>query len=234
LIGLLLLGACSDDGDGGAAPTTTTEPVEMTPDLRLVPRSPVDEDTLAEVTAVSEARLGALGGSAAVAGIEDGAVLVDTGTERPGTVIALLEALGVLQFRPVLEVVPAGCVGEECEHRLGPGVVVDVVEAEARVDPVDPAEATWIVAPVLADGPSGIDAFNDIAGPCFDREPSCPLGQVAVVLDGRVLTVPTVAAPSFEADQLVFSGDYTETEARRLAGTMAGGPLPVAVTAVPP
>lgn len=48
----------------------------------------------------------------------------------------------------------------------------------------------------------------------------CPTGQVAILLDGEVLSAPTVQQPSFERDQIVIAGEFTEPEATDIAQTL--------------
>jgi preprotein translocase subunit SecD len=38
-------------------------------------------------------------------------------------------------------------------------------------------------------------------------------GQVAILLDGEVLSAPTLQQPSFDRDAIVISGELTEEEA---------------------
>jgi hypothetical protein len=101
----------------------------------------------------------------------------------------------------------------------------------------------WELLPVLRAGPDGIDAFNALAAQCTAATDSCPStegfghrgppsgppvgpGRIAVVLDGRVLTAPSVQVPSFERDQIAISGTYTKDSATRLAAVLDSGMLP--------
>jgi preprotein translocase subunit SecD len=101
-------------------------------------------------------------------------------------------------------------------EQLGP-VAVDgngIVRATAVVN-----ESTGeaVVNPLLAPGSAGLDAFNAVAAACYGRGPTCPTGRIAVVLDGVVLMAPAIRAPSFAADQLQISGNWTLSQAEDVA-----------------
>jgi hypothetical protein len=125
-----------------------------------------------------------------------------------------------VSFRPVL-VAPTGSSplggGEELPtmDQLGP-VAVDgdgIVRATATLNQA----AGGVVNPLLAPGPAGIDAFNAIAAVCYATGAACPTGQIAFVLDGAVIMAPTVRAPSFAADQIQISGNWSLTQAEDVA-----------------
>lgn len=88
----------------------------------------------------------------------------------------------------------------------------------------------WTVNPVFKSGSTGIDSFNDAAGLCYAGSPDpgvCPAGRLAIVLDHRVVSAPTINAPIFGRDQIVISGAFGEDEARDLASVLRFGALPV-------
>ena len=85
----------------------------------------------------------------------------------------------------------------------------------------------WIVAPVFKSGDDGIGGFNAIAGQCFTKASTCPTGQLAIVLDGRVLSAPSINSQSFKADQIEISGSFTERTAKDLGTALKYGALPV-------
>lgn len=66
----------------------------------------------------------------------------------------------------------------------------------------------------------GIAQFNALAAKCFERSSVCPTGQIAIVVDDVVLSAPTVQQPSFDADQIQISGDFTEDEAVALVAAL--------------
>ena len=59
------------------------------------------------------------------------------------------------------------------------------------------------------------------------RPPRCPTGQLAIVLDSRVVSAPNINAPSFAADAISISGNFDEGEAKDLALVLRYGSLPV-------
>ena len=134
-------------------------------------------------------------------------------------------------FRPVLEVRAADDCGagdadhlrdvdDETCYELGPPPVERVTFESAEAG-LDPAGTTWIVNPVLTDDETGIDALNELADPCFVQGPTCPTGQVAMVLDGEVLTAPTIQDTDFAPDRVIITGDFTQEEAEDLADRLS-------------
>lgn len=85
----------------------------------------------------------------------------------------------------------------------------------------------WVVAPNFKNGADGIGGFNAVAGQCFSKVSTCPTGQLAIVLDGRVLSAPSINSQSFKADQIEISGSFTERTAKDLATALKYGALPV-------
>ena len=72
--------------------------------------------------------------------------------------------------------------------------------------------------PVLKQGATGIDLFNATAAHCFAQDQTCPTGQLAIVVDGVVISAPTIQEPSFQADQIQITGTpFTEAQATALA-----------------
>lgn len=85
----------------------------------------------------------------------------------------------------------------------------------------------WVVAPVFKDNADGIGKFNGAAGQCYSKAATCPSGQLAIVLDGQVLSAPSINAASFKADQIEISGSFNERSAKDLATALKYGALPV-------
>jgi preprotein translocase subunit SecD len=103
---------------------------------------------------------------------------------------------------------PAGSIGK------------DISTARAQVD-----LGRWTVSLTMTK--DGIKPFNEVAGRCFSRDPSCPTGQLAVELDGVVQSAPAIQAQTFERDQIQISGSFKEREAKDLALVLKYGSLPV-------
>jgi preprotein translocase subunit SecD len=90
----------------------------------------------------------------------------------------------------------------------------------------------WTVNPSFKGGPDGIDKFNALAAKCFNGSTECPSvgggkGQMAITLDGLVLSAPTINAASFSADRIEISGSFNEETAQGLATALKYGSLPV-------
>jgi preprotein translocase subunit SecD len=85
----------------------------------------------------------------------------------------------------------------------------------------------WVVNPTFKGGADGIDQFNAVAAQCYAASATCPSGQLAIVLDGRVISAPTIQQPAFDADQIQISGSFDEGGARDLATSLRYGALPV-------
>jgi preprotein translocase subunit SecD len=85
----------------------------------------------------------------------------------------------------------------------------------------------WVVNVGLQDGPSGADLWNALTTKCFNRDAVCPTGQIAIVLDGKVISAPVVQEAIFSGGNVQISGDFTEGEARDLAKILEFGAVPV-------
>jgi preprotein translocase subunit SecD len=97
-------------------------------------------------------------------------------------------------------------------------------------------QGQWEIRPVFKSGKDGIDKFNAIAAVCYSATASttaCPLqtsaqhGQIAIVLDNKVLAAPSIDAASFQRDQITISGSFTQSEASDIATALKYGALPV-------
>ncbi|HSL73514.1 MAG TPA: protein translocase subunit SecD [Ilumatobacteraceae bacterium] len=117
------------------------------------------------------------------------------------------------------------CVGPA----QGTGEVFERGSAEATLD------QGWGVAVNLRGG-EGQAVWNNLANQCFNAFPTCPStqpglrGQLAIVLDGVIQSAPQVNQPNF-TDSVAITGNFTEDEARSLAGVLNRGAFPVEVEA---
>lgn len=119
-------------------------------------------------------------------------------------------------------------------YELGP-LMLDgqsVATASAGLNEV----GQWQVNPVFHKGKDGIDKFNEAAALCFSGAPQCPdlgggKGQLAIVLDGEILSAPTINDATFSADQISISGSFDREGAERLAISLRYGSLPVQLKA---
>ena len=146
------------------------------------------------------------------------------------------------QFRPVLAV--DGCV-DIAEHQTDPGedvlpeddlgmdadaICYLVGPAGADGNDIATAEATsdgseqWLVSVTVAE-PSR-DRLNAMFNACNAGGPTCPgptgPGQVAIVVNGTVLSAPSVYAEDLANDSFTITGDFTKTEAEQLAQVLNG------------
>ncbi len=110
-------------------------------------------------------------------------------------------------------------------YAVGPVSLTGSALETARANLSDSGQ--WVVAPTFKSGADGIGGFNAIAGQCFTKGSTCPTGQLAIVLDGRVLSAPSINSQSFQADQIEISGSFTERTAKDLATSLKYGALPV-------
>ena len=86
---------------------------------------------------------------------------------------------------------------------------------------------TWSVVVGLLDGAAGEDMWNALSTRCFNKDATCPTGQIAIVLDGEVISAPVVQQAVFTGGNVQISGNFTEEEARDLAKILEFGAVPV-------
>lgn len=115
--------------------------------------------------------------------------------------------------------------------KLGPAMVTGraIEDAVASI-----LNGEWVVTPTFRSGANGIDLFNQQAALCYAGAETCPPiypqsgnGALAVVLDGEVISWPTINAPAFSRDQIVISGSFTRESAQNLADALKFGALPL-------
>ncbi|HEX8803154.1 MAG TPA: protein translocase subunit SecD [Acidimicrobiales bacterium] len=109
-------------------------------------------------------------------------------------------------------------------YELGPSLATGriVESAQAEIP-----QGAWQVGLSMRGGENGIDKFNEIASQCFSQAPTCPSGQLAIVLDSVVQSAPQIQAPSYSRDQIRISGSFSQSEAKNLALVLRYGSLPV-------
>ncbi len=110
-------------------------------------------------------------------------------------------------------------------YQLGPSELTGTAleDASAGIN----QQGEWVVRPRFKPGADGIDLFNKAAGACYAGASTCPTKQLAMTLDGRVISAPTIQAATFSADQIQISGSFTEQTAKELATQLRYGALPV-------
>ena len=84
----------------------------------------------------------------------------------------------------------------------------------------------WGVTVSLRGGSRGEDVWNVLASECFNATTTCPTRQLAIDLDGEIISAPTVQQANFTGSVQI-TGSFTESEARNLARVLNSGSLPV-------
>lgn len=177
------------------------------------------------------------------------------GVEDQQRALEVIGQTAELRFRPVREVVPpAGTPGappttapfsvtprgedlpeaevtlpgeaeegqEPVLYQLSPAGALgrDIADAQAVFD-----QTQWSV--LLTFTSEGLAGFNQLAQACFNAQPTCARGAVAIVLDGTVVSSPTVQEPQFTTPEVTITGNFDEQEAKDLALVLRYGSLPV-------
>lgn len=176
------------------------------------------------------------------------------GVEDEQRAIEAVGQTGLLSFRPVLEAFPAGEAPEvTSEDDLSSDAYLPYSQEglEDQVLHVDPAElegadvdealprfdttsGTWAVTLDLTS--QGADKFAAMTAEAASHPPGDPRRQIAIVLDGRVMSAPAVnrdVSPETgitggSALITVGPGENAQQEAQDLALTLRYGSLPVA------
>lgn len=134
------------------------------------------------------------------------------------------------QDLPDQEVVLPGFSGEgdervELRYLLGPSMVSGQALSDARATLTQSGQ--WIVLITFKDGEENVGAWRSAATACVGQSATCPTGQLAVALDGEVLSAPTVQSDFQGVNEATISGDFSEGDARDLATALRYGSLPV-------
>lgn len=87
--------------------------------------------------------------------------------------------------------------------------------------------SNWSVVVQLRNGAEGADVWNALTARCFGRDDTCPTAQIAIVLDGEVISAPVVQEPTFAGGEVQITGNFTEQDARDLAKILEFGAVPV-------
>jgi preprotein translocase subunit SecD len=107
---------------------------------------------------------------------------------------------------------------DERSCEIPPGESICIVDGSTPT--TVPATETWSVQFALSE--AAIRSFNRVAGECFQRGPTCPTGQVAIVVDGKVVTAPVIQQPEYERDAFSLSRDFDRVTAEDIADRLAG------------
>ncbi len=255
----VLVGVAScGDGDADVATEEITSEVaaegeRATVTLRFT--EDVSQEDRQTTVAVLDARLHDAGLTDSTVEADADRVTVEvlgTGADDADSIAGLLTEPGTLELRPVLATVPPAATpscaadgsapssgdllpqfdgpgeGPTSCYDLGPSEATGAIIADATAE--EGGAGQWQIAIQLRPGPDGVDIFNAVAASCFDRGSSCPSGQLAIVLDGVVLSAPTIQQPTFNDRGISLTGQFTAAEADRLAIVLRSGALPVGLT----
>jgi preprotein translocase subunit SecD len=110
-------------------------------------------------------------------------------------------------------------------YLLGPAEATGEVfsnDSSAQVD-----AGGWVVVAKLRSGAAGADVWNALSTKCFAGGAECPTKAVAIILDGEVISAPTVQTATFDNGSVQISGSFSETEAKDLARVLQFGAVPV-------
>lgn len=128
---------------------------------------------------------------------------------------------------PVYERDPeSGEMKEVRRVQLGPALLTGTALEDATAG-LSGTDASWVVRPKFKPGADGIDKFNSAASLCFSGGAQCPTKRLAITLDGRVITDPSIKTATFQADQVQISGSFTEADAKEVATKLRYGALPI-------
>jgi preprotein translocase subunit SecD len=115
---------------------------------------------------------------------------------------------------------------EQFRSVLGPALATgDGVDDAQMV--LNPQTGEPYVQLTFKDGPAGIDSWRAAAAACFGGSTDCPTGQLAIVLDGRVLSAPQVNDDFSDTRTAQITGQFSREEAQNLATALRYGALPV-------
>ncbi len=241
-LGLLLV-ACSLDRGGPAGILTTAQ-------LAYVGEAP-SEGGRQQLIDVIEERLAAVGVTRSEIEVEDKGLVVEVGNYPEGELDrawAVATRIGQLRIRPLIslrdgsrnditstdddvaaepvvlqQADPAGAVVTyELAPAIGPARIGTVAGTTVE-------EGRWGVTLDLADDAHG--ALVALAEACRAKQPLCPTGRVAFVVDSVVIDVldPAALRLASGSNPVVLFGGLEETSARDLATVLQSGPLPVAL-----
>jgi preprotein translocase subunit SecD len=101
---------------------------------------------------------------------------------------------------------PAGGTGEVFQD-----------DATARI-----LQGGWGVTVSLRSGAKGEGVWNALAAQCFNGGPTCPTHQLAIDLDGEVISAPTVQTANFPGS-VEITGRFSQSEANNLARVLNSG-----------
>jgi preprotein translocase subunit SecD len=92
-------------------------------------------------------------------------------------------------------------------------------------------QGQWEVLPKFKGGAEGMDKFNEMSAKCKPPTAECPTGQIAITLDGEVLSAPRIQPQQATftpfTDSVSISGSFDQDSATNVATALKYGALPV-------
>ena len=120
--------------------------------------------------------------------------------------------------------------GEESfRYALGPTMVTgDALVADKTNASLNQNSGGWFVSLTFKDGDENVGAWRRAAVACVSKDPNvCPTGRLAAVLDGVVISAPTVEDTFASTNEAIISGRFSQQDAQDLAQKLRYGALPV-------
>ena len=209
----------------GTTATTTTLPTGAT-----TTSGPVGATTTTLPTGVTTTTSPAAtsGGPGSVRRAANTTIPATTIAAPPTTVSGVTDSITTTEDDRDRDVVLPGQEGEFV-YLVGPtGATGKVFNNNAKAEI---SNGSWVVVVSLRDGAEGADQWNSLATACFNGTDVCPSKQLAIVLDGKVISAPTVQEPVFSGGNVQITGSFTEKEAKQLAKYLQFGAVPVRFSA---
>lgn len=218
--------ACSTSGDGGAAPATS-DATDRTPTTDRTGDDATDEPTTSDR---APSRFGDLASSdltfrpvlAVAAPASDGGAPTCEGVRvgrARGAQVAETTTTASAAPPPGSDVL-AG-TGDQVCYLVGPVAADggDLAGAKAGIG----SDGNWMVT--VRPRSTSVDDLNALFDACYEATATCPPvagehGAVAVVIDGEVVSAPTVNGEDLADEAFQISGSFTEAEARDLAAAL--------------
>lgn len=207
-------GATTTTGPAGVTTTTAVAPTSGGPgSIRHAANTTIPATTIATDTTIAA----------------DSTIATPTAVGAPPTTVSgVTDSVTTTEDDRDRDVVLPGQEGEFV-YLVGPtGATGKVFNNNAKAEI---SNGAWVVVASLRDGAEGADQWNALATACFNATDVCPTKQLAIVLDGKVISAPTVQEPVFSGGNVQITGSFTEKEAKQLAKYLQFGAVPVRFSA---